>query len=153
MLCESVPDEQNRKIGYFWRKGLTEAAEDTLAELMHASVLVCWPLLQELQGLVSHRNAAHGLALHRRAKLGLLKLLQLSCVHSKHIKVEARETWRILSCAGTGFATAMLVTVMRRYIQWLTFRGLQSNAVLHSCCCIEGCQHSILSSFSVRPSV
>lgn len=67
--------------------GLTDAAEEALAELMQASALVCWPLLQELQGLVSQKNAVHGLALHLRAKLGLLRLLQLSCAHSQHITV------------------------------------------------------------------
>lgn len=71
----------------WWRRGLTEAAEETLAESMQASNLVCWPLLQELQGLVSQKNAAHGLALHLRARLGLLRLLQLSCAHSRHITV------------------------------------------------------------------
>lgn len=65
-------------------QGLTEVAEETLAELMQASVLVCCPLVHELQGLVSQKNAAHGLALHLLAKLGLLRLLQLSCICSQH---------------------------------------------------------------------
>ena len=59
--------------------GLTEAAEETLVELVQVRALVCRPLLQELQGLVSQKKAAHGAALHLLAKLGLLKLLQLSC--------------------------------------------------------------------------